>query len=85
MVRGAADSRDVFRAVSHNERRARLGRRIRAGVGSRGVSDIATAVCIRKATPPLAQEASARPALPPRSPWTSRERATAVSIDYCNR
>jgi hypothetical protein len=57
MVRGAADSRDVFRAVSENWRRAR-GRAVASVLASvsDGVGDVATAVCIRQATPPLAKE-----------------------------
>jgi hypothetical protein len=68
----AADSRDVFRAVSENERRARPGRLPRRRVSvTDAVSDVATPgvqqaddACIRDA-------ASARAAQPPRSPWTS--------------
>jgi hypothetical protein len=69
----AADSRDVFRAV-REPRRARPGRRRDAGVGRRcgqrcgdaGMNQ-ADGACIREA-------ASARVALPPRSPWTTRGR-----------
>jgi hypothetical protein len=48
-------SRDVFRTVSENERRARPGRRVRAGVGLLRGNDVATALC-RQPTPPLAKE-----------------------------
>jgi hypothetical protein len=55
-----ADSRDVFGPVSENERRAQPGHRaergraiasVLASVSGRG-TDVATAVCIRHATPP---------------------------------
>jgi hypothetical protein len=47
----------VFRAVSENWRRAR-GRAVASVLASvsDGVGDVATAVCIRQATPPLAKE-----------------------------
>jgi hypothetical protein len=53
---GATDSRDVFRAVSKDGAgRARAVASVLASV-SDGISDDATAVCIRQATPPLAKE-----------------------------
>ena len=50
MARGA-DSRDVFHTVSQKERRAQPGRRaVGLASASDGLSDGATAVCIRRAT-----------------------------------
>jgi hypothetical protein len=51
-----ADSRDVFRAVSENERRARPGSRVGARMVRDAVIDIATPVCIRQTTPALVKE-----------------------------
>jgi hypothetical protein len=66
-----ADPRGVFRAVSENERRARPVRRVRAGDGLRRGQRRRDAVCIRQATPPLAEERATRPALSPRSRRTT--------------
>jgi hypothetical protein len=81
---GAADSRDVFRAAGENERRARPGRRVRAGAGLRRVSEVATAVCIRQATPPLANERARvlrrRRARPGRLASVPKARARASAI-----
>ena len=51
-----ADSRDVFRAVSKDGAgRGRAVASVLASV-SDGISEVATAVCIRQATPALAKE-----------------------------
>ena len=71
----AADSRDVFRAASENECRARSGSRASAGMSRDAASDIATPVCITQRTPALVKERAARPgaaaALAPDDPQAS--------------
>jgi hypothetical protein len=71
LLHTAADSRDVFRTVSQTS--AERGRAVASALASvsDGVSDVAAAVCIRQATPPLAKERGARPVLSSRSPWTT--------------
>jgi hypothetical protein len=47
--------------------------------------DAATAAVHQADEACVREVASARAALPPRSPWTIPESATAAGIDYCNR
>jgi hypothetical protein len=74
---GATNSRDVFRAVSKDG--AGRGRPVASVLASvsDGISDVATAVCIRQAIASIGEGASARPALPPRSPRTTSGRLEA--------
>jgi hypothetical protein len=67
----------VFRAVSENERRARPGRRVRADVGLRRGQRRDGGVYQAAGDASIGEGASARPALSPRSPWTSSERPSA--------
>ena len=69
-----ADSRDVFRAVSENERQARPVRGVRAGDGLRRGQRRRDGGVHQADDGCIGEGASARPALPPRSRGTRRER-----------